>query len=124
MLRMIGRIIDITISMATETLRHFLIVSDFDQTLSFNDSGQTLSEELGITDFRAKVDGLAASNLVQQGAELAYLIRHDPAFRGIRREHLADVGRQVRLRSDIPALVEFLNQGLAGFRFSYFVVSA
>jgi HAD superfamily phosphoserine phosphatase-like hydrolase len=110
--------------MTTEPVRHFLIVSDFDQTLSFNDSGQVLSEHLGIADFREKVDGLASSNLVQQGAELAYLIRHDPAFRGVRREHLAEAGRQIRLRSDIPALVEFLNDGLDGFRFSFFVVSA
>jgi HAD superfamily phosphoserine phosphatase-like hydrolase len=107
-----------------ESSKHFLVVSDFDQTLSFNDSGQVLSEHLGIDDFRRKVDGLAASNLVQQGAELAYLIRHDPAFRGVRREHLAEAGRRIRLRSDIPALVEFLNEGLDGFRFSFFVVSA
>jgi hypothetical protein len=31
--------------------------------------------------------GLAKSNLVHQGAELAYLLRHDPHFRGVRREH-------------------------------------
>ncbi|PYR21298.1 MAG: haloacid dehalogenase, partial [Acidobacteria bacterium] len=49
-----------------------------------------LSDLLGITDLRQKVDGLALSNLVQQGAELAYLIRHAPAFRGVRREHLAE----------------------------------
>jgi len=104
--------------------KHFLVVSDFDQTLSFNDSGQILSELLGMTDFRQKVDGLASSNLVQQGAEFAYLIRHDPAFRGVRKEHLAEAGRLVRLRSDIPALVEFLKRGLDGFQFSFFVISA
>ncbi len=104
--------------------RHHLVASDFDQTLSFNDSGQILSELLGVSDFRQKVDGLASSNLVQQGGELAYLIRHDPAFRGIRREHLVEAGHRVRLRSDIPALVEFLKRGLDGFQFSFFVVSA
>jgi HAD superfamily phosphoserine phosphatase-like hydrolase len=110
--------------MSTEPLKHFLVVSDFDQTLSFNDSGQILSELLGIADFRQKVDGLASSNLVQQGAELAYLIRHDPAFRGVRKQHLAEAGRLVRLRNDIPALVEFLKRGLDGFQFSFFVISA
>jgi len=110
--------------MAAAPVKHFLVASDFDQTLSFNDSGQILSELLGVTDFRQKVDGLASSNLVQQGGELAYLIRHDPAFRGVRREHLAEAGRRVRLRSDIPALVEFLKRGLDGFQFSFFVVSA
>src|SRR3954447_25130152 len=88
--------------------RHFLVASDFDQTLSFNDSGLVLSELLGATGFQDKVDGLAKSNLVQQGGELAYLIRHDPEFRGVRREHLIETGRRVRLRKNIPALVDFL----------------
>ena len=110
--------------MAAAPFKHFLVVSDFDQTLSFNDSGQILSDLLGITDFRQKVDGLALSNLVQQGAELAYLIRHDPAFRGVRRAHLAETGRLASLRNDIPALVEFLKRGLAGFQFSFYVISA
>jgi len=104
--------------------KHYLLASDFDQTLSFYDSGQILSEILGVTNFQAKVQGLAASNLVQQGGELAYLIRHDPEFRGVRREHLIEAGRRVRLRSDIPALVDFLARGLDGIQFSYFVISA
>ena len=78
---------------------HFLIASDFDQTLSFNDSGTVLSELIGASGFHEKVEGLARSNLVQQGGELAYLIRHDPDFRGVRREHLEETGRRVRLRS-------------------------
>jgi HAD superfamily phosphoserine phosphatase-like hydrolase len=111
--------------MTSETLpRHFLIASDFDQTLSFNDSGQVLSELIGASDFQQKVDGLARSNLVQQGGELAYLIRHDPEFRGVRREHLEETGRRVRLRSDIPAWIEFLDRGVEGVRFSFFVISA
>jgi phosphoserine phosphatase len=101
-----------------------LLVSDFDQTLSFNDSGQVLSGVIGATRFQEKVEGLARTNLVQQGAELAYLIRHDPEFRGVRREHLEEAGRLVRLRHDIPALTEFLAQDLEDFSFSFFVVSA
>jgi len=104
--------------------RHYLVASDFDQTLSFNDSGLVLSELIGASRFQEKVDGLARSNLVQQGGELAYLIRHDPEFRGVRREHLEETGRRVRLRSHIPALVEFLERGLDGYRFSFFVISA
>src|SRR3954467_3146787 len=112
--------------MATDTAvsKHFLVASDFDQTLSFNDSGQVLSELIGASDFQRKVDGLARSNLVQQGGELAYLIRHDPEFRGVRREHLEETGRRVRLRSDIPALVDLLERGIDGHRFSFFVISA
>src|SRR5688572_23541205 len=88
--------------------RHYLIASDFDQTLSFNDSGAVL----------------AAGQLVQQGGELAYLIRHDPEFRGVRREHLVEAGRRVRLKNDIPALMAFLARGVEGYRFSFRVISA
>jgi HAD superfamily phosphoserine phosphatase-like hydrolase len=104
--------------------KHFLLASDFDQTLSFNDSGQILSDLIGVSGFQEKVEGLARSNLVQQGGELAYLIRHDPEFRGVRREQLVEVGRRVRLRQDIPALVDFLDRGVEGCRFSFFVISA
>jgi HAD superfamily phosphoserine phosphatase-like hydrolase len=111
-------------SAMTAPEKHYLLASDFDQTLSFNDSGLVLSELLGVTGFQRKVDGLARSNLVQQGGELAYLIRHDPEFRGVRREHLIEAGQRVRLRKDIPALVDFLQRGLDGYRFSFFVISA
>ncbi len=110
--------------MITTAKRHYLVASDFDQTLSFNDSGLILSELLGASNFQQKVDGLARSNLVQQGGELAYLIRHDPEFRGVRREHLEETGRRVRLRNNIPALVDFLYRGVDGHQFSFFVISA
>jgi HAD superfamily phosphoserine phosphatase-like hydrolase len=110
--------------LATSRPKHFLLASDFDQTLSFNDSGLVLSELLGIEGFQQRVAGLAQTNLVQQGGELAYLIRHDPQFRGVRVEHLLETGRRVRLKSAIPALVEFLDRGLPDYRFSFFVISA
>jgi len=78
--------------------KHYLLVSDFDQTLSFNDSGHLLSESLGFTGFADKVLGLSRLNLVQSGAELTYLLRHDPEFRRVRREDLIDVGRRIRQR--------------------------
>ncbi|MGO8973351.1 MAG: HAD-IB family phosphatase [Steroidobacteraceae bacterium] len=105
-------------------IKTFLLASDFDQTLSFNDSGLVLSELLGISGFEERVAGLARSNLVNQGGELAYLIRHDPEFRGVRREHLVEAGRLVRLKSAIPALMDFLARGTDGYRFQFFVVSA
>jgi phosphoserine phosphatase len=83
-----------------------------------------LSELLGISGFEERVAGLARSNLVQQGGELAYLIRHDPEFRGVRREHLVEAGRRVRLKSAIPALVDFMERGTEGYEFSFFVISA
>jgi phosphoserine phosphatase len=104
--------------------RHYLLASDFDQTLSFNDSGLVLSELLGIHGYEERVAGLALSNLIQQGGELAYLIRHDPEFRGVRQEHLVEAGKRVRLKDAIPALVRFLDRGLDSCRFSFFVISA
>ena len=104
--------------------KHYLLASDFDQTLSFNDSGLVLSELLGVPGFEDRVAGLARTNLVQQGGELAYLIRHDPQFRGVRREHLIDAGRRVRLKSTIPELVDFMKRGVDGYRFSFYVISA
>ena len=71
----------------------YLVASDFDKTLSFNDSGFVLSELLGIKDFEARVAGLSRSTLANQGAELAYLLRHDPQFRSVRREHLIAAGK-------------------------------
>lgn len=54
--------------------KHYLVASDFDQTLSFNDSGIALSELLGISGFEERAAGLSRINLVQQGGELAYLL--------------------------------------------------
>lgn len=104
--------------------KQYLLVSDFDQTLSFDDSGANLSEMLGITGFNEKVAGLSRLNLVQEGAELTYLLRHDPEFRRVRRDHLAEVGRHIRLKRNIPLLTEFLNRGIDGYCFEFYVVSA
>jgi phosphoserine phosphatase len=105
-------------------ITHYVFASDFDQTLSFNDSGSVLSDLIGASGFEQKVAGLARTTLVHQGAELAYLLRHDPGFRTVRREHLVEAGRRVRLKKDIPRLIEFLNQGIEGVRFSFYVISA
>src|ERR1700730_1240224 len=77
-------------------LKQYLLASDFDQTLSFNDSGVALSELIGFHGFHDKVKGLAEMNLVQQGAELSYLILHDPDFRRVRKDHLIETGTRIR----------------------------
>ena len=48
-------------NLKTDATRHYLVASDFDQTLSFNDSGLVLSELIGATGFEEKVAGLAAA---------------------------------------------------------------
>ena len=50
--------------------KRYLLASDFDQTLSFNDSGIVLSEMLGISGFVDRCAGLSTTHLVQQGAGL------------------------------------------------------
>jgi HAD superfamily phosphoserine phosphatase-like hydrolase len=107
-----------------KTPREYLLASDFDQTLSFNDSGIALGELLGTHGFEEKVKGLAHINLVQQGGELTYLLLHDPEYRKVRREHLVEVGRRIRLKPNIGRLVEILGHGIDGHRFSFYVVSA
>jgi 2-hydroxy-3-keto-5-methylthiopentenyl-1-phosphate phosphatase len=97
----------------------YLVASDFDQTLSFNDSGLVLSELVGIPGFEEKVAGL-----VQQGAELAYLLRHDPEFRSVRREHLIEAGKHVRLKNNVDLLGEFFEKGLDPYSFQFYVISA
>lgn len=104
--------------------KHYLLASDFDQTLSFNDSGIILSEVLGVPGFREKVAGLSRLNLVQQGAELAYLLRHDPEYRSVTQEALLEVGRRVRLKRNVGLLATILNEGIDGHRFEFYVVSA
>src|SRR3989441_2330316 len=115
---------DMDMKNRSENTKHYLLASDFDQTLSFNDSGIVLSELLGSSRFGEKVAGLSNMNLVQQGGELAYLLLHDPEYRCVRKEHLIEVGKQIRLKQNIQELSRFLEQGFDDYRFSFYVVSA
>ncbi len=113
--------------MAENPLKRYIFASDFDQTLTFNDSGYVLAELVGIpvAEFERKAKGMAKINLVQQGAELAYLLLHDPEFRAkVRKEHLYQVGKHIRLKSDIKLLYEALAHGIDGYLFDFYVLSA
>src|SRR6266704_3690871 len=105
------------------TLKHYLLASDFDQTLSFNDSGLVLSQLIGASDFTGKVNGLARMHFIQQGGELAYLLLHDPEYRCVRKEHLIEVGKQIRLKANIRLLSQLLNN-IDDYQFSMYVISA
>jgi HAD superfamily phosphoserine phosphatase-like hydrolase len=104
--------------------RQYLFASDFDKTLTLDDSGATLSELLGIEGFQQKVAALAASNLVQQGGELAYLLLHDSDFRGVRRQHLEEVGRKLRLKHNVRLLQPLLAAAADGHNVAFHVLSA
>ncbi|HYG98194.1 MAG TPA: haloacid dehalogenase-like hydrolase [Terriglobales bacterium] len=113
--------------MTEKLIKQYLFASDFDQTLSFNDSGLVLTELLGIPveEFERKAAGMAKLNLVQQGAELAYLLLHDPEFRTrLRREHLIEAGKRIPLKENIDQLYQILRNGIDGYQFDFFVLSA
>ncbi len=105
-------------------IKQYLLASDFDQTLSFNDSGVVLSELIGFDAFHDKVAGLSQMNLVQQGAELSYLILHDPDFRRVRREHLIETGKRIRLKHDVALFARALDNLAEGYKFNFYVISA
>jgi HAD superfamily phosphoserine phosphatase-like hydrolase len=107
--------------------KRYIFASDFDQTLSFNDSGYVLAELLGISEaeFERKATGMAKLNLVQQGGELSYLLLHDPEFRSkVRPEHLYEAGKRVRLKPNIDLLYRFLSEEVEGYHFDFYVISA
>jgi phosphoserine phosphatase len=105
-------------------VQQYLLASDFDQTLSFNDSGVVLAELIGVHGFHDKVRGLAQINLVQQGAELSYLILHDPEFRRVRSHHLIEAGKQIRLKYDVALFAKTLRVLAEGYQFNFHVISA
>jgi len=113
--------------MTERPIRRYLFASDFDQTLTFNDTGYILSEVVGIPpeEFKRKAEGMAKLNLVQQGAELAYLLLHDPEFHSrVRKEHLYKVGKRIRLKENIELLCQILDRGIPGYHFDFYVLSA
>lgn len=113
--------------MADTPLKRYIFASDFDQTLTFNDSGYVLAELVGIPteEFERKAKGMAKINLVQQGAELAYLLLHDPEFRAkVRKEHLIEVGKRIRLKGEIKLLYQILKSGIDGHEFDFYILSA
>src|SRR5580704_10542161 len=113
--------------MASKNRKHYLFASDFDQTLTFNDTGYVLSELVGISvaEFERKIKGMATLNLVQQGAELSYLLLHDPEFRSrVHRDDLVEVGKRIRLKENIEQIYEILDRRIDGFHFDFYVLSA
>jgi len=107
--------------------KEYIFASDFDQTLTFNDSGYVLAELVGIptAEFERKSAGMARLNLVQQGAELAYLLLHDPEFKHrVRKEHLYEVGKRIRLKENIALLYQILENGIPGYHFDFYILSA
>jgi len=85
---------------------------------------EVLAELIGITNFHDRVKGLSQINLVQQGAELSYLILHDPEFRRVRQAHLVETGKRIRLKHNVALFAKTLENLADGYKFSFYVISA
>lgn len=112
---------------SAQVIKRYLVASDFDQTLSFHDSGYVLSEMVGIPgdEFERKIAILAIQNFVQQGAELSYLLLHDPDLNArVRKEHLIRAGKNIRLKRNIQQLRDLLAGAIEGYSFDFRVLSA
>lgn len=112
---------------STQVLKRYLVASDFDQTLSFHDSGYVLSEMVGVPgmEFERKTAILSVQNFVQQGAELSYLLLHDPDLHArVRKEHLIRAGKNIRLKRNIQQLRDLLEGAIEGYHFEFHVLSA
>src|SRR5438270_13302752 len=113
--------------MTEKLAKKYIFASDFDQTLTFNDTGYVLSEMVGIptSEFERRAQGMAKLNLVLQGAELAYLLLHDPEFNSkVRKDHLYEVGKQIRLNENIKRLYDIFNGDIDGYHFDFYVLLA
>ena len=61
---------------------------------------------------------------VQTCALPIYLILHDPDFRRVRREHLVETGKRIRLKHDVALFARLLDNLADGYKFHFNVISA
>src|SRR5258708_2402768 len=97
------------------------------RTVIFNGPGYPRAARVAIptAKFERKAAALPPLTLVQQGGELAYLLLHDPEFKSrVRKEHLYEVGKRIRLKENIALLYEILEGGINGYHFDFYVLSA
>ena len=110
-----------------DNIERYLFVTDFDKTLSMDDTGYHLAEILGLSaeKYDTKVNNIRRKNTVQLGGELAHLITCDPEFCGrVTRQMLAEVGRETKLKKNVAELIQLLNDGIDNKRFLTYVTSA
>ncbi len=105
----------------------YLFVTDFDKTLSLEDSGYLLADKINIPPevFEQQIQAVCRKNLVQLGGELAYLITSDPDFQGkITRTMLQEVGKETKLKKNVKKMVRILREGIDQKSFAVFVATA
>ncbi len=102
--------------------KKYLFVSDFDETISLDDSGVLISQMISIKPetFFAKVKEIRKRNI-----ELAYLLITDPAYKNrVTKETLIKVGQVIRLRNNAKELFKILKGGIEDVKFMPYVISA
>lgn len=107
--------------------RKYLLICDFDKTLSFNDSGVLLSEKIGIDEetFEKKLAEVRKRNIVQLGGELAQLITIDPDYKDkVTKKLFKEVGKETKLKKDVSKLMKVLDKGIEENKFYCYVLSA
>uniref|UniRef100_A0A7V6CN74 phosphoserine phosphatase n=1 Tax=candidate division WOR-3 bacterium TaxID=2052148 RepID=A0A7V6CN74_UNCW3 len=107
--------------------KKFLFASDFDQTLSYDDTGIVISLELGIPPerFLEKVKEIRERNITQLGGELAYLLAYDPEYKNkVTKALLLKIGERIRLKNNVDLLFKILQQGINNCEFVCYVISA
>uniref|UniRef100_A0A7V4E4D8 phosphoserine phosphatase n=1 Tax=candidate division WOR-3 bacterium TaxID=2052148 RepID=A0A7V4E4D8_UNCW3 len=107
--------------------KKLLFASDFDQTLSYDDTGILISLELGIPPekFLNKVKEIRERNITQLGGELAYLLAYDPEYKNkVSKSLLLKIGEKVRLKANVDLLFKVLQEGINGCEFVCYVISA
>ncbi len=105
----------------------YLFITDFDKTLSAEDSGYIVSRKLGVQvkEFNKKIELLRKKNMVKLGAELAYLITRDADFKGkVTKKILIEAGAEVKLKRNVRELLKLLKKGIEGIVFHPYIASA
>jgi len=100
-------------------LKRYLVGTDFDKTLSKEDSGIHVAELIGvdISDFEKKLDDLRVKYFLQPGAELAYLLTHDEQFKGkVTKEILKKAGKRTQLKDTTKEFFEILKNPIKGVK--------
>lgn len=107
--------------------KKFLIASDFDFTLSRNETGQLLSQHIGVNRYmyKEKIAKLRKENIVQIGGELGYLITNDDDYIGkVTKNVLNEACKNINLKDDVKQFIDIIRNGIDNNHFSFHVISA
>ena len=107
--------------------KRFVLASDFDQTLSFNDSGYVLGELLGIPRVRVRAQDPRAwpsSTWCSKEASSPTCCCTILSFARCVVNIFTRLASCVRLKPNIDSLYKFLSNEVEGFHFDFYVISA